>query len=58
MRNNQDRQSNDPIGSYLKAANRDFFGSLATIDPTTRAKALIGFIVFAVGLAIIVTQIV
>lgn len=57
MANAQRQQEHDPIGSWLKEANEDFFGSVASIDAATRSKALIGFIVWAIGLAIIITQV-
>lgn len=51
-------QASDPIALWLREANQDFFRSIGAVEPATVMKALTGFIVFAMGLTILITQII
>lgn len=49
----------DPVGEWIKEATQEFFGQpREPISESTVAKAAIGFLVVAIGMAIIVWQVI
>lgn len=47
----------EPASQWIAEANKDFFAESGSVKPETVRKAVVGFVVLAVGVGIILSQV-